>query len=83
MNDVCCVHQEPVLRATQYLPDIVRLQRRMFDMFNHRIDHRVAREKTMKQFIDDSWPSGEGVLYPVCVDSPWLCSKYNRDITLK
>lgn len=50
--------QEAVLRATQYLPDIVCLQRRMFDKFHHRIDNRVARKKTMQQFIQ-KLPNGK------------------------
>ena len=41
-----------MLRATQYLPDIVQLQRRMFEVFHHRIDHKVARDKTMRNFIE-------------------------------
>ena len=40
-----------MLQATQYLPDIVRLQRQMFDSFHHRIDSKGARTKTMNDFI--------------------------------
>lgn len=40
-----------MLEACQYLPDIVQLQRQMFDEFHHRIKHRVSRNETMQEFI--------------------------------
>ena len=44
-------HQEPILRATQYLPDIVRLQHKLYDAFHHRLDRKDARGMTISQFI--------------------------------
>ena len=46
-----CSLQEEVLQATQYIPDIVRLQKRMFDEFHHRIDHKRAHNERMADFI--------------------------------
>ena len=43
--------QEAVLQATQYIPDIVKLQKQMFDEFHHRIDHKVAHTTRMHDFI--------------------------------
>ena len=34
--------QEPLLRALQYLPGIVRLQRALISCFSHRLDHDEA-----------------------------------------
>ena len=52
-------HQEPILRATQYLPDIVRLQHKLYDAFHHRLDRKDARGKTISQFIKER-RSGKG-----------------------
>ena len=46
-----CLLQEAVLQATQYIPDIVKLQKQMFDEFHHRIDHKVAHTTRMRDFI--------------------------------
>ena len=44
--------QERSLRATQYLPDIVKLQRSLYDTFHLRSDRRKADEKkTIGQFL--------------------------------
>lgn len=43
--------QEPNLRATQYLPDIVRLQCYLYDTFNFHLDRRKAMSTTIGQFI--------------------------------
>ena len=64
-----CIHQEPVLQATQYLPDIVRLQHRLFQEFNLRLDRVKARNITIGEFISgkksgkDAWKYA----YNVCV----------------
>ena len=46
-----CSLQEAVLQATQYIPDIVRLQKQMFNEFHHRIDHKHAHNERMEDFI--------------------------------
>ena len=46
-----CSQQETVLQATQYIPDIVRLQKQMFDEFHHRINHKRAHNERMADFI--------------------------------
>ena len=43
--------QEPNLRATQYLPDIVRLQQCLYDSFHHRLDRKEARRMTIGEFL--------------------------------
>ena len=43
--------QEPVLQATQYIPDIVRLQKQLFDELHHRINHKVAHTVSIHDFI--------------------------------
>ena len=39
------------MRATQYLPDIVRLQQRLYDSFHHRLDRREAKHITIREFL--------------------------------
>ncbi len=39
------------MRATQYLPDIVKLQRSLYDTFHHRLDQATAKTRTIKQFL--------------------------------
>ena len=46
-----CLLQEAALQATQYIPDIVKLQKQMFDEFHHRIDHKIAHTTRMRDFI--------------------------------
>ena len=43
--------QEPLLKAVQYLPDIVVLQRQLYDMCNHRLDLSDAETITMRAFL--------------------------------
>ena len=43
--------QEPNLRATQYLPDIVRLQQCLYDSFHYRLDRGEARRMTIGEFL--------------------------------
>ena len=47
----CFKFQEAVLKATQCIPDIVRLQRQLYDEFHHRINHKVAHSMTIGDFI--------------------------------
>ncbi|CAI8027543.1 E3 ubiquitin-protein ligase rnf213-alpha [Geodia barretti] len=42
---------ETVLQATQYIPDIVRLQKLLFDEMHHRIDRKMAHKMSMRDFI--------------------------------
>ena len=51
MHSACCPLQEPNLRATQYLPDIVRLQQYLYDRFHHRLDRKEARRMTIGEFL--------------------------------
>ena len=41
-----------MLRATQYIPDIVRLQKQLFERFHLRVDVKKARDQTMQEFIE-------------------------------
>lgn len=43
--------KERSLRATQYLPDIVKLQRSLYDTFHHRLDRRDAKTMTIESFL--------------------------------
>ena len=43
--------QEAVLQATQYIPNIVKLQKQLFDELHHRIDRRVPQRLSMNRFI--------------------------------
>ena len=53
--------QEPILRATQYLPGIVALQRRLYDEFNEcKLDSQIQNQ-TFESFIEKE----EGNLYLV------------------
>ena len=40
------------MRATQYLPDIVRLQQSLYDAFHHRLDKKDAVTQTVRDFLD-------------------------------
>ena len=39
------------MRATQYLPDIVKLQQCLYDSFHHRLDRREAKHITIREFL--------------------------------
>ena len=41
-----------MLRATQYLPDIVRLQQCLYDAFHHRLDKTDAMRQTVREFLN-------------------------------
>ena len=43
--------QEENLRATQYLPDIVKLQQFLFETFNRRLEKSKARTQTIREFL--------------------------------
>ncbi len=45
--------QEPSLRATQYIPDIVQLQQFMFETFDRRLDKRKAETMTIREFLKE------------------------------
>ena len=57
INDVrrflglCSYYTIPLLKAVQYLPDIVVLQRQLYDMCNHRLDLSDAETITMRAFL--------------------------------
>lgn len=43
--------KEHVLRATQYIPDIFKLQQLLYQHFNHRLDRTVASSKSIGDFV--------------------------------
>ena len=49
--------QEADLRATQYLPDIARLQQCLYDKFNRQLDKKDSKQQTVGLFIEEL-PSG-------------------------
>ena len=51
-NGSIILMQEPSLRATQYLPDIVKLQQCLYDSFHHRLDRTDARTLTIGDFLE-------------------------------
>lgn len=53
------LNEEPGLRATKYLPEIVQLQHLLYDKYNYRMDQRVAQETTVAQFLADVNSSSE------------------------
>lgn len=55
--------KEPTLRATQYLPDIVKLQQRFFNAFHRRLDRKDARSTTIGQFIQGRKSGKRKVVY--------------------
>ena len=67
--------QEAVLQATQYIPDIVRLQKQMFEEFHHRINHKRAHSVKMADFIRKQ-PTG--MLY--VVDKAVYQTVLNREL---
>ena len=50
--------QETELRATQYLPDIAKLQQCLFDKFNRQIDKKDSKKQTVGMFIREL-PNGK------------------------
>ena len=51
----CCwlivYSQEPILRATQYLPELVQLQKQMFEFSHRRLDRKEAARVTVREYI--------------------------------
>ena len=45
--------KETELRATQYLPDIARLQQCLYDKFNQQIDRKDVKKQTIQSFIKE------------------------------
>ena len=43
--------QEPLLRATQYLPGLVQLQKQMYDISHRRLDRKDAAKLSVREFI--------------------------------
>ena len=58
--------QEADLCATQYLPDIARLQQCLYDKFNRQLDKKDSKQQTVGLFIEEL-PSGE---YPIHMKFP-------------
>ena len=56
------LHHEHTLRAVQYLPDIVQLQRRLVDRYSRRIDRKTAEEVTIKRFLADQTDADKEML---------------------
>ena len=50
------------MRATQYLPDISRLQRCLYDRFNHQVDRKDVKNQTIAVFIKQL-PNGKKLFY--------------------
>ena len=72
------VFQEPKLRATQYLPHIVKLQQSLYDHFNYRLDRKDAISMTIGQFLQQL--SGEYVCVygsmSLCLEYVYYCRKF-------
>ena len=43
--------QEPILRATRYLPELVQLQKQMFEFSHRRLDRKEAARVTIREYI--------------------------------
>ena len=52
--------KETELRATQYLPDIARLQQYLYDKFNQQIDRKDIKKLTIQTFIKEL-PNGNNM----------------------
>ena len=46
-----CLTQEPVLRITQYLPDVLYLQKLLFDQFHQRLDQGNVLNMTIDDYL--------------------------------
>lgn len=55
--------QEPTLRATKYLPDIIQLQQYLYHKYLYRIEKRKAKNFTVGKFLD-GFKSGMNVTVP-------------------
>ena len=61
--DAMCLMQEPLLRALQYLPHIVQLQKVLVACLNHKIDRGEADSLTIRMCFDKIANSGTGTVY--------------------
>ena len=43
--------QEPILRATRYLPELVQLQKQMFDFSHRRLDRKEVAKLPVQDYI--------------------------------
>ena len=57
---LCCVNcdhsmslscQESILRATRYLPELVQLQKHMFDFSHRRLDRKEAAKLPVRDYV--------------------------------
>ena len=44
--------QESILRATHYLPELVQLQKQMFDFSHRRLDRKEAAKLPVREYIN-------------------------------
>ena len=49
------------LRATQYLPEVIHLQRCLYDKFNRQIDRKDSKKQTIAVFVQ-SLPNGTVII---------------------
>ena len=45
------LYQEPILRATQYIPGIVQLQQQFYDLYHRRLDKTEATHISVGDFV--------------------------------
>ena len=50
-NYTLSLYQEPILRATQYIPGIVQLQQQLHDLYHRRLDKTEAAQITVGDFV--------------------------------
>ena len=41
-----------MLRATKYLPDVIKLQQFLYDTYHHRLDRADAKAQTIGDFLE-------------------------------
>ena len=47
------ITQEPVLRATQYLPGIAKLQHQLYELYHRKLDLGEANKMTVTEFLEN------------------------------
>ena len=64
-----CFHflitQEPILRATQYLPGIVKLQHQLYELYHRKLYLVEANQITITEFVNDL-ESGIIIMFILC-----------------
>ena len=40
------------MRATKYLPDVIKLQQFLYDIYHHRLDQADAKAQTIGDFLE-------------------------------